>query len=269
MKCPDCGADNSEQSVFCGRCAKQLREFPTTPSPEDEELSPLPSELEQLASGRIPKGLTIMLVLGAALSAALYLTGEHETRYLLGILSGLAAIALHIVARSWGRGAAEGTMKYMRKHMTPGMVSAAGGQSLKVRAIALSGLAGFIMVAALGCLFIWLTIRAGPSLETWFWVIPAAMAAAVLGIIPFAIWRNPAGLYLTKDGIAQELPLYGSTLWLSRKDIERIEVGRRILKVQLRDAPFGMRRPTFILFCDASKIGEVHQWAGAFGAASV
>lgn len=264
MKCPDCGAENMGNAVYCGRCARQLREFPTATSPEDEEVSPLPAELERIASGRIPKGLTIMLVLGAVLSTVLYLTGEHETKYLLGILTGLIVLAPYVVARLWGRGAVEGSMKYARKHMRPGTMSATGGQSLVARAMALSSLAGFIMIAAFGCLFLCLAIYAGPSLETWFWIVPAAMAAAFLGIIPLTVLRNPTELYLTKDGIAQDAPIYGSTLWLTRDDIERVEVRGRILKVELRDAPFGMRRPTFILLCDASKLGEVSQWAGSF-----
>lgn len=265
MKCPDCGSDNAENGVYCGRCGTQLREFSDAPDPEDNLVTPIPEELERMMAGDHLKWPTVIFGIAAIMSAVQYFAGDHRVADILVIVAGAVMLAAFIVLKTWGRGSTVRSMEYMRSHLSPGTGDIPEGQSSRVRAARLPVLVGFAIAASMSCAFFGLAIHLEPRTDNPGWVVALVMGVAIAAIIPWTIVRNPMEVQLTKDGIGQGIAMFGVTLWLTRKDIERAEVRGRILSIHAKNAPFGNRRPTYVLLCGRDKLGEVNQWAGAFG----
>ena len=266
MKCPGCGTDNAENGVYCGRCGTQLREFTSAPDPEDNIVTPIPEELGRMMTGDHLKWPTVIFGIAAIMSAVQYFAGDQRVTDLLGMVGGVAMVTAFIVLKTWGRGSTVRSMEYMRSHLVPGTGDTPTGQSSRVRAARLPVLVGFAMGTSLSCAFFGLAIHLEPRADNPVWVVALVMGVAIAAIIPWTIFRNPMYVRLTKDGIGQDIAMFGATLWFTRKDIDRVEVRGRILSIYTKNAPFGQRRPTYLLLCGRDQLGEVDQWAGVFGA---
>lgn len=266
MKCPECGAENSDHSVYCGRCAKQLREY-SLQAQKDKAESPLPPVLERTAAMTMPKEMKIMAIAMICISTVLFLLGGRD-EYLAGILIGIATLAIPAITRHLFKDAIEGNLQYLRTHLVQSTVRDMGAPYLTVSAIATNALAGLSILVGIGTGLFVVAIQSGPSLDSWVWFIPMLFSASIFGSIAWALYRNPFKLRLANDGIAQELPAFASTMTMTRDDVERIEIRGRRMRVQLKPIPFGVRKMTFILLCDRAKLGEVSQWAHSFAIVS-
>ncbi|MEW5747918.1 MAG: TFIIB-type zinc ribbon-containing protein [Candidatus Thermoplasmatota archaeon] len=263
MKCPNCGAENTEEGLYCGSCASQMKEFAPV---ERKEAMPeqLPPELDKVLSGRfLRSGVIFALILGA-LQLVEIATGEASGLDIaLGVACIVAATAMLVFLR---RQKSRGGTDVLRRHISVGMPFAPEEVVASARSIGLAGvvaLSGFALMGAGFLVMAALFYDGGPDLG---WLLPAAMGAGMLAIIGLTARKAQTDVILSRDGMVIRSPAAGMTFSFKRSELSALEMKGRVLRVALSNPPFGMfRQSRHLLLGDVGERERFAQAVAAYG----
>ena len=270
MRCPKCGAENTERAVYCASCAADLKESASVERPGDvpAQVSPGPARIMEFANWQF-KGFAIMFLVVGVLHVLEIVRGEAGTLdWAVAIGSFAIAIGTFVFwRRQESRG---GTTAALLRYLTyePGPSDRRVAHTASsMNMIAVPILAVFAMI---GAVFLALAVYILDSSSSPVWVVAAVMGVAILGMVLFTAFRGRNEVTLSEDGLwfNSHTPFGGFTLHFKRSDLAALEIDGRVLRVVLKDPPYGMfRRNRHILLGDRRKREEFAQAVNAYGLA--
>jgi len=185
--------------------------------------------------------LVVTGVLGAALAALGLMSGDVDPFKILQIALGILLVAYSMVMRR-KMPAADHVAKSLTRYVSPGPPPERNGMSSSARSVSLRAIGGLGFAAAMGIMFIAVGIYVEPSAVNAAWTIAVAMGVGFLAMTGFVATRVTNEIHLSSGGIHVHHPRMNFTVNFARDNIEEAAVSGRVLRVTLRDAPFGMAR---------------------------
>lgn len=270
MRCPNCGAENTERAIYCASCAADLKERASIERLEDvpAQLPPGPARIMEF-SNRQFKGFAIMFLIVGILHVLEIAMGEAGTLDWV-VAVGSFAIAIGTLV-FWRRlesrgGTTTAVLRYLTYEPGPSdRLLAHTASSMNMVAVPV-----LVVFAMIGGVFLALAVYILDSSSSPMWVIAAVMAAAILGTVLFTAFRGRSEVALSEDGLwfNSHTPFGGFTLHFKRSDLAALEIDGRVLRVVLKDPPYGMFRGNrHILLGDRRKREEFAQAVNAYGLA--
>ncbi len=266
MRCPNCGAENVDRAIYCGSCAAQLREFEAVDR-DDEIMPSIPRQLAPIVSGTYVKWFIGAAVLGAVLSAVGLLSGDHDSSVMLDTLQILAAplfLIFWFVMRRKMRNA--DYIVSLTRYISQGPPFKQTGVRTSARSIPLTAVGGLGFAAAMGVMFIAVGVYVEPRAVNAAWTIAIGIGAAFLAMTAFAATRVTNELWLSWEGIQIHNSRMNFTIHFARDNIAEAGIRGRVLRVVLKQVPFGMaRRSRHIIRGDVRERAELSQAMERYG----
>lgn len=267
MKCPNCGAENSERTVYCGGCATQLRE--NEPAERDRQILPdqpdLPPRVAKILDGSLLKRVIILIAILEFVNIVEVLKGDSDlTDVFIVVSATIALICILLVFISLKRrsGSTNGMKRYISYAPRSGPVGVgASATSISVASIAMT--AGLTCV---GGTFIALGLHLAATATNEAWLIAITMGVVFLVLVGTVATKVKTQVVLTKDGIRFHNAHVGVAVGYSRSDLSVVEIKGRILRLTLKDAPVGMfRQSKHLVLGTRSQLDEFTQAVQSFG----
>lgn len=263
LKCPNCGAENTEAALYCGGRAVQLREFAPV---ERGEVMPerLSSELDRYLNGRYLKLSVIFALVLGAIQLVEIATGEASTADIVfGGVCIVGAIALMVILR---RHKSRGGMDGVMRHISVGAPIPPEGIVASARAASLAGVAVLTGFALMGAGFLVMAVVFYDGSANPAWAIAAVMGVAILGTIVLGRKRGRADVLLSREGVHFHSPWANATISFKRSELSALEMNGRVLRVGLSNPPYGMfRQSRHLLLGDAGERERFSQAVTAYG----
>ena len=262
LRCPNCGAENAEATLYCGSCAAQLREF--TPVERGNVVSEEPPpKLDRSVRRRFSKPWAIIvLIMGALQLAGIIAGGATIAESVFGVAFVVAGTAMIIL--SW-RQKSRGGMDALWRPMSVGTPPAPEEVVASVRSISLAGMAMLSGFAVTGPVFLVMAAFMYDGGSDWEWIIPATIGGVMLAF-SLVIGMVRSDLLLSRDGISFQAARVGVTVSFGRLELSVLELNGRVLRVGLSNPPFGVSRQSrYIILGNAEERERLAQAVAAYG----
>lgn len=263
MRCPKCGAENSERGVYCGSCSAELRK--SAPVEKCEEApARLPPKLAKAMSGSYIKGVVFLFLIMGMARAVSIITGEADLAD-WALAAGFFASAIGIFV-FWRRLERRGATKSLLRYLTYERGPSDSGPAHTASSMSMAAVAAFAGFGAVAAGFFALAVFIADTTSSPVWVAAAIMGTVILGTVLFFAAKGRNRVTLSEDGIWFHAPLAGFTMHFKRSDLAALEVRGRVLRVMLENPPYGMfRQSRHILLGDSRGRDEFAQAVNSYG----
>jgi ribosomal protein L40E len=248
LKCPDCGAENPDHVLYCGRCSAALKEELRSKQKETASNGGLLPAVEyQPWIPRATRGWgALYVVLGICYACLTYIeihAGQGS------LFRAFVAIVFLAVGTNllWASGSKMWQVLHRRNMPAP--------ERAPILAEAkVLNLTELCLVVVLVCVFMSASLLAIHQEEP---LMDLTLPLLVAGVLPFVYAVLPKPIIgLEARGLSVRMKSQPNELFLPFSMISRIDSPNRLIKVVLKDAPVHLRYQYFVLLGDPRAFRE-------------
>jgi len=266
VKCPNCGAENSNGTMYRGSCAAQLKEpGPTVRNPQSLPDQPdLPPQVAGVFDGLYPKDAVIAIIIILALSSMAFFMGIW---HLLGlIIATITIMTLSIALLMRRMTKRSGPAESIGRHLSSVTPLRQSGAGVSARSMALGSVVMMTTFALVGGAVIAFSLYVAAASTNIAAVAGLVIGGTMLGMILMRAGTAVNHISLSKDGIRVHNPSAGFVMSFSRSDLSVVEMKGRTLRMAVKKAPSGMfRQSRHVILGNARMRDEFAQAVQSFG----